>query len=240
MDALTAIMLDLSLDVIAIRLGFWHWSIPLDQEWYGVPFENLVGWMLVVFSFSFLVRFIRTLNPKRVMTKAIMLLSPAISYGMLFVGLVIFSLLAILPYQVNNWTTLLSFNYHPDFNMLYNQEVQFWKLIVFTIMLIQTANIVGWALFKYKNRRKWKLDIISFSILSSMHLFFFVTMFTQGIWRDYPIFVLIGISTFIIHCLLHFLPYLNHPGFLYLFRDIKEGVEEKRERAKDLIEASMR
>jgi len=58
MDALTALTLDLSMDVVAIRLGFWSWTIPLDKEWYGVPFENLVGWILVVLSFSFLIRFI--------------------------------------------------------------------------------------------------------------------------------------------------------------------------------------
>ena len=64
-DAFTALVLDLSMDAIAIRLGFWNWGIPFNQEWYGVPFANLFGWIAVVFTFSFIIRFIRTLNPKR-------------------------------------------------------------------------------------------------------------------------------------------------------------------------------
>jgi uncharacterized membrane protein len=64
-DAFTVLILDISMDVVAIRLGFWNWQIPFDQEWFGVPFENLFGWMAVAFTFSFVIRFIRTLNPKR-------------------------------------------------------------------------------------------------------------------------------------------------------------------------------
>ena len=36
-DAVWAIMLDLSLDAVAIRLGLWAWTIPLNEGWFGVP-----------------------------------------------------------------------------------------------------------------------------------------------------------------------------------------------------------
>ncbi len=137
MDALTAIMVDLAMDVVAIRLGFWSWTIPLDKEWYGVPFENLVGWILVVLSFSFIMRFIRTLNYHRVLTKVLMIFSPVLSYIGLMFGLLIFSIIAILPYQINNWTTLVSFQYDPSLRILFNPQVELWKLILFTIIFTE-------------------------------------------------------------------------------------------------------
>jgi uncharacterized membrane protein len=91
MDALTAILLDLAIDTVAIRLSFWKWAIPLDQEFYGVPIENLIGWILVVLAFSFVIRFIRTLNVKRTLTKVLMALSPAVSYFLLLLGMAVFN-----------------------------------------------------------------------------------------------------------------------------------------------------
>jgi len=239
MDALVAVLLDISLDVVAIRLGFWHWSIPLTQEWYGVPYENLIGWMLVAFSFSYLIRFIRTLNHKRVLTKLIMILSPLISYIGLLIGLTIFSLITIFPYQVNNWTTLLGFNYHPDFTILYKPEVQLWKGIVFFIFLVELANVVIWAANKYKKNYLKDFDPISFSILSSFHLFFLFAIFAGGIYKQYPIFIFIGLTAFLIHCFINFVPYLsslkNRP-----LRKAKMAIKEKSENVEEIINKSLR
>lgn len=52
LDALLALSIDLSMDTIAIRLGFWQWGIPVDQEFFGVPYANFWAWFWVVFSFS--------------------------------------------------------------------------------------------------------------------------------------------------------------------------------------------
>jgi uncharacterized membrane protein len=37
LDALLAVLIDLSVDAIAIRRGYWQWSIPLHAGWFGVP-----------------------------------------------------------------------------------------------------------------------------------------------------------------------------------------------------------
>ncbi|RPI80298.1 MAG: carotenoid biosynthesis protein [Chloroflexi bacterium] len=52
LDALLALSIDLSMDAIAIRLGFWQWGIPVDEEFFGVPYANFWAWFWVVFSFS--------------------------------------------------------------------------------------------------------------------------------------------------------------------------------------------
>lgn len=232
MDALIVVLVDISMDVVAIRLGFWHWSIPLNQEWYGVPYENLIGWMLVALSFSYLIRFIRTLNHKRIFTKTIMVLSPLLSYIGLLLGLAIFSLITILPYQVNNWTNLLNFNYQPDFTILYQPEVQLWKGIVFFIFLIELINVVIWVAVKYKKHYLKNFDPISFSIISILHIFFIFSIFFAGIYKEYPIFIFIGLSTFLMHCFINFLPYLSS----LKRRPLKKAKEAFMEKSKDMEE----
>jgi hypothetical protein len=56
-DALLALLLDLSLDVVAIRLNFWYWhDVGLNDAFFGVPADNFLGWLLVTFTFSLLTR----------------------------------------------------------------------------------------------------------------------------------------------------------------------------------------
>lgn len=59
MDALLAVWIDLSLDAIAIRLGYWTWVIPLHEGWFGVPAGNLYAWMWVAFFYSAIARWVR-------------------------------------------------------------------------------------------------------------------------------------------------------------------------------------
>jgi hypothetical protein len=53
LDGLLALNIDLALDAVAIRLGFWNWGQGLDFQYFGVPFANFWAWFWVVTSFSF-------------------------------------------------------------------------------------------------------------------------------------------------------------------------------------------
>jgi hypothetical protein len=240
MDALTALILDLSMDIVAIRLGFWKWSISMDQEWYGVPFENLIGWIFVVFTFSFLMRFIRTLNWERVGTKILMILSPFISYVFLSLELIIFSIVVILPYQINNWTALLKFNYVPDLMLLYNPQVQLWKLIILVIIITLIIDIVIRTILKQTRTYLYQFDLLSFLILSFLHIFFFIGIFISGAYNELPILVVIAINMFLIHCLIHFLPYLINPKTVYLFKKTGKIIKKRKEKIEDIIEESLK
>lgn len=56
-DALLALLIDASLDAVAIRLKFWYWhGVSLDDAFFGVPADNFLGWLLVTFTFSLLTR----------------------------------------------------------------------------------------------------------------------------------------------------------------------------------------
>lgn len=52
LDGLLALNIDLALDAVAIRLGFWDWGQGLQFQYFGVPYANFWAWFWVVFSFS--------------------------------------------------------------------------------------------------------------------------------------------------------------------------------------------
>lgn len=52
LDGLLALNIDLALDAVAIRLGFWNWGRGLGFQYFGVPFANFWAWFWVVTSFS--------------------------------------------------------------------------------------------------------------------------------------------------------------------------------------------
>jgi len=52
--ALLVLLIDLSLDAIAIRLNFWTWrGYSLTEGFWGVPANNFLGWLLIAFTFFF-------------------------------------------------------------------------------------------------------------------------------------------------------------------------------------------
>lgn len=53
LDGLFALNIDLALDAIAIRLGFWDWGQGLEFQYFGVPYANFWAWFWVIFFFSF-------------------------------------------------------------------------------------------------------------------------------------------------------------------------------------------
>ena len=52
LDGLLALNIDLALDTVAVRLGFWDWGQGLRFQYFGVPYANFWAWFWVVSSFS--------------------------------------------------------------------------------------------------------------------------------------------------------------------------------------------
>jgi uncharacterized membrane protein len=88
-DAVFAILLDLSLDAIAIRQGLWHWNIPLNAGFFGVPAGNYYGWLFVAFGFSAWTRWVRARRPAEY-APWLQLLVPIPAYLTLLLSLVPF------------------------------------------------------------------------------------------------------------------------------------------------------
>ena len=62
LDGLLALNIDLAMDTIAIRLGFWDWGQGLRFQYFGVPYANFWAWFWVVSSFSFGYRLVALRN----------------------------------------------------------------------------------------------------------------------------------------------------------------------------------
>ena len=92
-DAVFAILLDLSLDAIAIRQGLWHWNIPLNAGFFGVPAGNYYGWLFVAFGFSAWTRWVRARGGARSSWSWLPLLVPVPAYLTLLLALVPFIVL---------------------------------------------------------------------------------------------------------------------------------------------------
>ena len=52
LDGLFALNIDLALDAVAIRFGFWDWGQGLNFQYFGVPYANFWAWFWVIFFFS--------------------------------------------------------------------------------------------------------------------------------------------------------------------------------------------
>ena len=92
-DAVFAILLDLSLDAIAIRQGLWHWNIPLNAGFFGVPAGNYYGWLFVAFGFSAWTRWVRARGGAWPTSSWLQLLVPVPAYLTLLLALVPFIVL---------------------------------------------------------------------------------------------------------------------------------------------------
>ena len=51
-EALLAIYLDLLVEPVATRLGFWDFGLPPSVEWFGTPYGNFLGFFWLVVSFG--------------------------------------------------------------------------------------------------------------------------------------------------------------------------------------------
>jgi hypothetical protein len=243
-DAFTALVLDLSMDAAAIRLHFWHWQIPLNQEWYGVPFENLFGWIAIVFTFSFIIRFIRTLNPKRFLTKILQFFSPLIAYGLLRLELTFFLILSMIPFQINHfndWSHFFNLCFRNDVAVIYDPQVQFWKMVILIIVVIEMINIMAYKVLKSKNIIQWRFDILSFSILTAMHLLFMISLVATKIYQTLPFLLFVAFFMFLVHIALHFVPlFLQKEKHIYFFKKISPQITKTKKQIENIIESKLK
>lgn len=101
-DGLYALMLDLTMEVVAVHLGLWRWATPAEAQWFGVPYSNFGGWLLVALLFSAGARLVRPWARRL----------SVVSHGLLLVAVVgaltatLFSLLSRLftGGQQDSWT----------------------------------------------------------------------------------------------------------------------------------------
>jgi uncharacterized membrane protein len=179
LDALLALTIDLSMDAIAIRLGFWTWGQA--GPWFGVPLGNFYAWFIVVLGFSLLLRLGRLWS----LAGPLALLGD-VAVAILAIGLSVVGLITLLrPYYA-----------------LIARGIAAWLII--GVLLGGSALLAIWA--ARRTRGDQPLDLVLLSVPMFFHVFSFGALLARGMYHQAP--ALIAISALMLGAglLLHLWP----------------------------------
>jgi len=163
MDGLMILSIFLTLDVVATRQGLWTWvGYTQFDGWFGIPADNFVGWLFIVFIFSFLFRYFTRSDDdmvnKTTRTEYYILL-PAFAYLLM---LVIFSLI----------------NFTVDILRLTKSEELFllWGIVILFAFMLRSAKQNSIQLFDFDG---YTIFVIFFTRLS-----FFIYIMWSMVFLD--------------------------------------------------------
>ncbi len=186
---LLALNLDLAMDAIAIRLGFWHWVIDLNQQWFGVPWGNFWAWFIVVVSYSGFIYWFRSK------------LSQNQSNWLRWVYPLFAFLGATLVLAITNYVFVYVFS---------GTEL----VSAMSMSLIMLSGAVILYVVKPEFKEDAQFDKTIFTVPLTFHLFFTFFGFAAGFYADLPILAVIGLSMFAIGVGVHLLPWWLMKGRL--------------------------
>lgn len=177
-----ALNLDLAMDVIAIRLGFWNWVIPLDWQWFGVPWGNFWAWYIVVVSYSGFLYWFRHLQKQKK--------SPWLRWTY-----PLFSLLgSVVILAVTNYIFA---------NVFSKTEL----VSAMSMLLIILSGGVILYIVKPQFKPNAFTDPVILSIPLTFHLFFTIFGFVGGFYYQIPILAVVGLSMFAVGLGVHLWPW---------------------------------
>ena len=169
LDALLAISIDLSMDTVAYRLHMWHWNWsgsglnPLTADWFGVPFGNFFGWLMVVFFYSSISRIMERafLHQRRAQTLKFALV-PVIS--VLLSQVFLFAMLKYIDVFLHDRFGITSLH----------------RFITFLVVLVI---ITVWGM-RRRGGAAASTPAITWLVPLWFHLFFFTWLFIGGFYRE--------------------------------------------------------
>jgi len=204
--ALIALSYDIAIDAVAIRLGFWSWKLPLNEEWFGVPYENFFGWLAVVWTFSLLINLSFQNFIKLKAQKIIRCSSLVISPLLLVVQIIIFeNLSAILSDKFTFGEVVALYNLQ-ERSYVYLPEVQATKGALFFVLILSLSFFCAVWIGKNKNKPRGELEKFPIMLSTSIHLMFLFFLIASGVYKDLPALLLISIATFGLNILLNYYP----------------------------------
>lgn len=171
-DAVWVIILDLALDAVAIRLGMWRWTIPLDKDWFGVPYSNFFAWLWVAAAFSYFTRAVRRRRMKSGgMSRYLQVAVPLPAYGGLLAAVSAYVFLQAVYFK---------------------QVGSDWILITLTFAAFGLV-----ALFALRSPRRIPReapDAYLVSVRYMIHLYFLSALVATGIFLDAPVLLIASLT----------------------------------------------
>ena len=178
-----ALNIDAGMDVVAIRLGFWNWVIPLDMQWFGVPYGNFWAWFIVVTSFSGFLYLFRSLGwnvSKRILKR----------WGYPLISLVG----SILVLAFSNWFFVTLFG-----------RSDFGSTMAFLALLVAGAVVL------YLSRPAFvpsaRINWVSLAVPLVFHTYFVLLGFIKGYFIAIPLLAVVGVLMWAIGIGLHLYPW---------------------------------
>ena len=192
LDTILALSIDLSMDPIAIRMGYWNYVVPHNSDWFGVPAINYFGWISIAFTYSYWTRAARRIMQKRAedpssWKKAATHLTPML--------VVVPSILTLLVMR-QTWTGLTNLKIPL---MLIPASI----LTVVSIITITDA-------YKQKNRGfiDKKIDLIPFLVPLAINIFYLLMAVAFGFFSNSISLGIISGLTLIINLLVYSSPWI--------------------------------
>lgn len=199
-DAVWAILLDLALDAVAIRLGLWTWTIRADQGWFGVPWGNFFAWLMVAFWFSFFTRWVRAQSRRQPAARAWQWGVPFAAFGGLIATLTPFVAVentAALPFVPKNAPGAGG----------YHNEV--W--VGFGLALLLFGGVTVWGLARGSRTLRQEPDHWLLLVRLMIHGLFLAALFAGGWYLQAPLLLLAAAAMLAVELILTF-PWLRAWG----------------------------
>lgn len=186
LDSLLALNIDGSMDVVAYRLHMWHWDWvgqgypgeALTGQWFGVPYANFYGWLLVVFFYSLFGRLLEKVAVTRIW-KALL------------------PLLAILLSQVALWICLFPL---ADFLKQAFNISSMQRLVTLLIML---SLLVVAGFFKKRTPGAHYFPVAAWVVPLWFHVYFLVWLFLGGFSGENALMTTFSVLNVLIGLLIH-------------------------------------
>lgn len=180
MNGLLALNIDLAMDAVAIRIGFWRWdNVPLDAEWFGVPWANFWAWFIVVSAYSAMLHFFRDQGWRE---------HPVRRW--LYVPLACLASVGILA-AVN---VFYAFTFSPV------------GLDILSMVVLIGANLILVIHARPRLAHTGGFDGIVFAVPLIFHLYFNLLGFTHGFYADVPAIGIVGVAMMVIGLGVHLWP----------------------------------
>lgn len=193
LDTLLALTIDLSMDVIAIRIdsGFWNWKIGVSnsitfESFIGVRYGNFIGWYFIVLIYSIMIRYGREKYQNNEFAYS--------GY------LSMIPVLGLIPFYIIFETIQQGkriFNYSPYF------------VIVVLVLLYFAGNQV---LTSLQHQKNWSIppqsnNLIRIELVAyyGFHIFFLMAFFIMKLYRTAPLIIIPSVLAILIHYICHYI-----------------------------------
>ena len=192
LDTLLALNIDLTIDVIAYRMHMWHWDWtgtgldPLKAEWFGIPYANFVGWISVVFFYSFFSR----LYERTILKRPSAWRFPAVAVLALISAQ---AELLVTEYFLFHWLNAIHFG-------------SGWRLATEAVVLLA---LVGWGSMHRRGGGGRKIPRVAMWVPAWFHIYFVIALVALGFFRENAWMTLVAVVNVVLGVVIHLLPALG-------------------------------